>query len=200
VSDRFDPDERVAAEELDRVVDDALAAGPAPGVDPQTSAVLRLLADAHRDDPTAGTAARIGARMRRAEERRWLPGRIAAAVLGAAFLAQGLGNLFAGRWVARHVDVPFDSHAFFEGGIALLALGAILFAAAFARRWLDLAVAAGVPAALALALHGAPEVDEFPAGGVLHLTQGVAALALLVLWWRARRYVLPPRANRGREQ
>jgi MFS family permease len=196
VTERFDSDEQAAAEALDRVVDDTLTARSAPGVDAQTSAVLRLLADAHRDDPTAATAARIGARVRQAEERRWLPGRIAAAVLGSAFLAQALGNLLAGRWVARHVDVAFDSHAFFEGGIALLALGAILLTAAFARRWIDLAVAAGVPAGLALALHGAPEVDEFPAGGILHLTQGVAALALLVLWWRARRYVFPPRAKR----
>jgi hypothetical protein len=200
VTERFDPQEQATAEDLDAAVDEALAGKAVPGLDASTSAALRLLVDAHREDLAPSTAARITATVRGAEARRWLPARIAAAVLGLTFLVQGLGNLLAGRWVARHLDVGFDSHAFFEGGIVFLALAAILLAAALAQRWMESAAVAGALAGLALALHGAPEVDEFPAGGILHLAQGIAALALLVLWWRARRYVLPPLAKRRRGQ
>ena len=100
-------------------------------------------------------------------------------------MAQGISNLLAGDWVARRLDVPFDSHTALEAGILLVALGGVALAGALVRQWLDLAVVAGVPVGLAFAVGGASELAEFPAGGVLHLSQGVAAVALAVLWWRA---------------
>jgi ABC-type amino acid transport system permease subunit len=122
--------------------------------------------------------------------------RVAAATLGLLFVAQGLGSLLAGSWVARNLDVPFDSHAFVEGGTVLVALGIVMLGGALERRWIDLAAIAGIPVGIALAAHGAPELAEFPAGGILHLSQGVAALVLGALWWRTRRYVFAPRAKR----
>jgi len=175
--------------QLDRAVDDALAGGSPD--DP----LVRLLVDAHRSEPPPGLAARVGAAIRRTERRRWLPAQAAAAVLCGTFLVEASGNLFYGRWLARHLDAPFEPHTLFEGGVAFLALAAVLLAGALARRWLDLAVLTGVPAGLALSVHGSSELGEFPSGGVLHLSQGVAALGLALLWWRARRYALRPPAE-----
>jgi hypothetical protein len=177
--------------ELDRAVDDALA-GTSSSDDP----LLRALVDAHRSEPPAPLAARVAAAVRRGERRRWLPAQAAAAVLASTFLIEGMGNLFFGRSVTRHLDAPFDAHTLFEGGVAFLALAAVLIAAAFAKRWLDLAVATGAPVGLALAIHGWSELSEFPGGGVLHLSQGLAAVALAVCWLQASRYVLPPRPKR----
>jgi hypothetical protein len=197
VSERFDRAELAAAQRLNEAVDEALAGRTTPDVDPSTGALVRMLVDAGRAEPPAALAARVASTVRRAERRLWRPAQLAAAALGFAFLFQGIGSLTSGRWVARHLDTPFDAHTFFEGGVVLLALGGVLLAAAVARRWIDLAVAAGVPVGVAFAIHGLPELSEFPAGGALHLTQGVFALALGLLWWRARSYVLAAREERA---
>jgi len=126
----------------------------------------------------------------------WLPIRIAAAALALMFVGQGAGDLLFGSWVARHLHAALDRHLLFEAGVVLIALGAVLLAGAVARRWLDLAVVAGTPVGLAFAIHGWPELSEFPAGGVLHLAQGVVAVTLVLLWWHARRYGLARLAKR----
>jgi hypothetical protein len=185
VTEPFDRDELAAALQLDRAVEDVQAGGAPSGVDAATGAVLDRLVEAHRSEPPPALSARVKAIVRR-ERRRWLHAQAAAAVLAVLLLAQGLSNLLAGDWVARRLDVPFDSHTAFEAGILLVALGGVVLAGAFVRHWLDLAVVAGVPVGLAFAVGGASELAEFPAGGVLHLSQGVAAVALAMLWWRAR--------------
>lgn len=196
MTERFDADELAAALLVDRAADDVLAGDPPADVDPATGAALERLAEAHRPEPPPPLAGRVAAIARRGR-RLWLRARVAAAILGLLFLGQGMGNLLFGDWVARGLEVPFDSHAFVEGGILLLALGGVVLAGALARRCLDLAVAAGAPVGLAFAVHGWSELAEFPAGGVLHVSQGAAAVALAVAWWRARRYVFPSRAKRG---
>jgi hypothetical protein len=185
VTEQFDRDELAAALQLDRAVDDALAGGAPSDVDAATGAVLYRLVEAHRSEPPPALSARVEAIVGR-ERRRWLHAQVAAAVLAVLFLAQGISNLLAGDWVARRLEVPFDSHAAFEAGILLLTLGGVVLAGALVPRWLDLAVLAGAPVGLAFAVHGASELAEFPAGGVLHLSQGVAAITLALLWWRAR--------------
>ena len=177
---------------LDRAIDDALAR--APTVD---DPLLGLLLEAHRSQPPPVVAARVGAEVRRGERRRWLPARLAAAALAATFLVEGFGNLFLGHWVSRNLGIRFEEHALFEGGVLFLSLAMVLFAGAVSRRWLDLGLVAGSPVGLALAVHGASELGEFPGGGLLHLSQGVSAVALALLWWRARRYVPLLRPNKG---
>jgi hypothetical protein len=197
MSERFDPDEIGAALRLDRAADDVLAGRVPRGVDPATGVLFERLARGHAAEPSPALAHRVGTQMRR-ERRRREAVRVAAAALGLLFVVQALGSLLAGSWVARNLDVAFDEHAFVEAGIVLLALGLVMVAGALERRWLDLAVIAGTPVGIAFAAHGASELGEFPAGGVLHLSQGVVALALGVLWWQTRRYVLAPGAKRGR--
>jgi hypothetical protein len=194
MSERFDRDELAAAVRLDRAADDVLAGNAPGGLDPATAALVQRLARGHEAEPPPGLRHRVGSRLRR-EHRHRRAVRVAAAALGLLFVAQGLGSLVAGSWVARNLDVGFDSHAFVEGGIVLLALGVVMVAGALERRWLDLAVLAGAPVGIAFAAHGASELAEFPAGGVLHLSQGVAAVALAALWWRTRRYGFAPRAK-----
>jgi hypothetical protein len=197
MSERFDPDELAAALRLDGAADDVLSGGAPRGLDPATDAVVERLARGHGAEPPPALGHRVGALVRR-ERRHRLAVRVAAATLGLLFVGQGVGSLVAGSWVARNLDVAFDSHAFVEGGIVLLALGMVMVAGALEQRWLDLAVLAGTPVGIAFAAHGSSELAEFPAGGVLHLCQGVAAVVLGSLWWRARRYVLAPGAKRGR--
>lgn len=193
MSERFDADERAAALELDQRVDDALAGRP-----PDT--LLGRLVELHRSEPPQALAARVRSEVRRVTGRRWLAARVAAAVLAAPFLAQGVGSLLWGRWVASNLHVAFDSHVFFESGVLLLALGGVVLAGALRRQWLDLAVVAGASVGLVFGVGGASELREFPAGGLLHLGQGLAAAALVVLWWRARRYGFPPSAKKGHEE
>lgn len=199
MSEQLHPDELAAAERLDRAVDDVLAGRPGTSVDVSTSALLARLVAAHRDDPPPALAARIGAAVRRSRARSWLPARVAAAALGLVLVGQGFGNLVLGHWIARNLHTTYDEHLLFEGGVVLLALGCVVLAGAVDRRLLDLAVVVGAPVGLSFAIHGSSELTEFPAGGVLHLTQGVCALALALLWWRARRYGFGLRAKRGHE-
>jgi hypothetical protein len=174
---------------LDQQIDEALA-GREGG-----DAAVRSLVEMHHDEPPPALVARIGAAVRREERRRWLPVQIAAAWLGLLLFGQGIGNLVSADWVASQLGEPSDSHAYFEGGVVLLVLGGLVLAGALTRRRLGVAVIAGAPVGLAFALNGLGELSEFPAGGLLHVSQGLAAVALAVLWWRARRYVLPRRAK-----
>jgi hypothetical protein len=190
MSESFDPQETNPALELDRAID-ALASGEdAAGLDAETRAVVQALLVARRTAPPASLQRRVRAAVREAaHERAWLPVRLAAAVLGLAFLAQGAGSLLFGSWVAGGLHIAFEPHLLFESGVALLALGGVVLAGAFSRRLLDVALAAGAPVGLVFAVHGLPELVEFPAGGALHLSQGIAALVFAVLWSNARRYV-----------
>jgi MYXO-CTERM domain-containing protein len=178
-----------AARQLDRDIDDALA-GREGG-----DAAVRSLVEMHHDEPPPALVARIGATVRRAERRRWLPVQIAAAWLGLLLVGQGIGNLANPDWVAGQLGEPSDSHAYFEGGVLLLVLGGLVLAGALRRRRLGVAVLAGAPVGLVFALNGLGELSEVPAGGLLHVSQGLAAIALVALWWRARRYVLPRHAK-----
>ena len=168
---------------LDRAVDDALAGAPVE--DP----LVGLLLEMHRSEPPAELETRVGAAVQRGDRRRWLPARAAAALLALTFLTEGFGNLFLGHWVSRHLGIPFEEHTLFEGGVVFLSLAIVLLAGALSPRWLDVGVVSGFPVGFALAVHGIPELGEFPGGGLLHMSQGAAAVALALLWWRARRYV-----------
>src|SRR5215471_16563599 len=190
MTDGFDSSEAGAALQLDRAIESVASGGEAPGVDAQTRALIQALLVTRRTDPAPALRERVRAALREAaHERVWLPARLAAAVLALAFVGQGVGSLLFGRWLATNLHIVFDPHLLFESGVALLALGGVVMAGALTRRLVGVALAAGAPVGLAFAVYGLPELAEFPAGGVLHLSQGVAALALAVLWLRARRYV-----------
>jgi len=190
MTDGFDSSEAGAALQLDRAIESVASGGEAPGVDAQTRALIQALLVTRRTDPAPALREGVRAALRAAaHERVWLPARLAAAVLALAFVGQGVGSLLFGRWVATNLHIVFDPHLLFESGVALLALGGVVMAGALTRRLVGVALAAGAPVGLAFAVHGLPELAEFPAGGALHLSQGVAALALALLWVRARRYV-----------
>jgi hypothetical protein len=193
----FDSHELAAAVRVDRAIDEALAGGSPEGVDPAWATLLGELVAAHRSDPPPGLRTRAAAAVRRARRRLWLPARAAALALGLLFVAQGLGSLLAGPTIARHLHVAFDEHGFFEGGMLLLALGGVVISGALARRFIDVATVAGVPVGVAFAAHGVSEAGTYAAGAALHFAQGAAAIALAVLWWRARRYVLAASAKSG---
>lgn len=190
MTEGFDSREAAAALQLDRAIESVASGDEAPGVDAKTLALIQALLVSGRTDPPPALRERVKAALREAAyERVWLPARLAAALLALAFVGQGAGSLLFGRWVAGNLHIAFEPHLLFESGVALLALGGVVMAGALIRRLVGVALAAGAPVGLAFAAHGLPELAEFPAGGALHLSQGVAALALAVLWLRARRYV-----------
>jgi hypothetical protein len=195
-----DPAEQQAADRLDASIDASIDRGTA--VDPVVAA---LLAERRVDVP-APVLARVGAVVSTARPVRGQSLReqsptaararrhaqIAAAVLGFAFFNHATGQLFLGHWVARQTHGVYDAHSYVEGGVALLALAAVLATAVRRSRWLDVAALAGVPAGLAYAVHGAAEITGLTWGGLLHGSEGLAAVALFLTWWRARRYARPP--------
>jgi hypothetical protein len=198
VTERFDADELAAAARLDRAIDAATAGHPAAEADGATAALVEGLLRLHAVETPPGLPAVVRRRAReRARDRASRPPRMAACALAAAFLVQATGSLLFGPWVAAGLRVPFDGHALFESGVAVLALAGVLLAGALARRWLDVAAAAGVPVGLAFAVHGLPELAVFPAGAALHLAQGAVAVALGALWWRWRRDVSRRWTKRG---
>ncbi|MGH9187261.1 MAG: hypothetical protein ACRD0U_15825 [Acidimicrobiales bacterium] len=190
-ADTFEPEDVAAAERLDRQIEAALSDRPTAPVDQPidlaTVAVVAQLTAGLRAAAPPRIPKSVAATVRRAEFRAWAPVRVAAMALASVLAVEGIGNLVNGEWVARNLEQPYDAHPYFEGGVVLIALGAVLAAGAFRRQWLDPAALAGVPAALVLSVHGLPELAEFPAGGLLHLTQGLAAVLLAAAWWRARR-------------
>lgn len=182
--DSFDERNLAGAEALDAEIDRVLVGRPRSTADP----VITWLTAAVRSDPPAAVATRVEVEHARREQARWRPVQVAAAALAALLLSQGIGNIVNGPWVARGVGEPYSPHTFIEGGFALVAAGIAVAAGVFRRSWLPVSVTAGVPLGVALGVHGLPEVGEFAAGAVLHLSQGAIAVLLGLAWWRARRY------------
>jgi len=193
MADAFDMDEVRAAEALDAEIDRVVGGSARLGTDP----VLTLLAAAIRVDPPAGLARRVRAEHARRERIRWRPVQVAAAVLATLLVSQGVGNLFNGAWIARGIGEDFSPHTMREGGFALIGLGLAVAAGVLRRSWLPVSVVAGVPVGLALGINGTSEIGHFAAGALLHTTEAIAAIALVVTFWRARRYARGPDPEGG---
>jgi hypothetical protein len=188
MADAFDMDEVRAAEALDAEIDRVLGGAARPTTEP----IVALLATAIRVDPPTALGRRIRVEHARRERIRWRPVQVAAAVLATLLVSQGVGNLFNGEWVARGIGEDFSPHTLREGGFALIGLGLAVAAGVFRRSWLPVSVVAGVPVGLALGVNGASEIGHFAAGALLHTTEAIAAIALIVTFWRARRYARGP--------
>lgn len=184
------------ADALDLAIDDALAGRTPKGVDQPEAAVLTRLANVHAVPVPQALEARVREVVTRDPGRRWIPARVAAACLALAFASHSFGGFFLGEWVAEQVGGHYDAHTSVDNGIAYLGLTVLLIAGALRPRWLDLAAVAGAPVGVFLGISGAPELVSAPSAGSLHLIEGVAAVALLALWWRARRYG-PPQSDEG---
>lgn len=175
--------------EIDRWDDDVarlLAGRAARGADPTE----QWLAAAARPSAPAAVLARVERSMARARRRADRPSRavaLAALGLAASFVFQGVGNLVAGQWIADHLGEPYGPHAFWEGGVAMIALGLCAAAGAVSRRWSTASVLTCTPLATAFGLHGLTEVGVFAAGVALHLTEGTLGILLALLWWREHR-------------
>lgn len=191
--ERFEPGDVAAAEALDAEID-AVVAGQVPR---RSDPTLLWLGVALRPPVPAGLHRRVDRFRRQVSDRIWRPARVAAAVLGAILFGHALSNLVNGSWVAESLGEAHSPHAYIEGGLALLGASLATAAGLWRRERLAVSVAAGVPLGLALGVLGAGELDEFAWGAALHLTEAAAAVALLVLWWRARRYTRSARAEEG---
>lgn len=191
MTDVFEPDEVAEAERLDAEISRALAGDLPPGADPIVPWVLAAV----RSDPPPGLGARIEDEHEAQERARWRPVQLVAALFALNLLSHGFGNMFVGDWVARGLGEHYSPHAVREGGIALIAVGLAVGAGWFRRSWLPVSVATGAPLGIVLGIYGAPEVTRFGPGAALHVFQGTLGIALLVLWWRARRYGRAPRAE-----
>ena len=192
-AERFDPEEVRAAEALDAEIDRVLRGSASLATEP----VVALLAAAVRVGPPRGLAARLEAEQAHRERIRWRPVQVAAAALAALLLSQGIGNIANGEWVARGIGEDFSPHTMLEGGFALIGLGLAVAAGVLRRRWLPVSAAAGVPVGVALGINGASEIGHFAAGALLHTSEGLAALALAVTFWRAHRYARGPDPEGG---
>jgi hypothetical protein len=192
MTDAFDPRELIAADRLDLAVDEARAGGVVGG---PGAAVVRTLVAELGAHPPAGLAARVTGDLARARARIWLPARAAALVLAVLLALHASGNLFNGRWIARHVHGAYDPHSYREAAIGLLALAVIALAAARRPRLLGALAAGGLPFGLAFLALGFHEFSTFHQGGLLHLGEGGAGIAVAVLWRLARRYGDDPRSE-----
>jgi hypothetical protein len=180
----FDDVELLAAEAVDVAIDDAL--GGRPGGDPVVSGLVAAFAVAL----PPGLAADIRARAAVEQDRRsrnWLPARLAAAVLAYLYAVSGIVNIFFGHWLARVVKNAYAPHVYREGGLAFLAVSALLAWAVFRPRWLDAAVLVGSPLGVLIAINGAGEIINLRPGAVDHVPELAGALALAFFWWRAKR-------------
>lgn len=171
-----------AAELLDGVIDAALADGRS--ADP---IVYGLVAAFAVDVPVGLTDRVMGRRSRSRRSRAWWPARIAAAVLASTLLGSGFTSIFLGHWLARTVGNPYAPHIYREGGLAFLAIGAVVGWAALRPRWLDAAVVVGTPLGVLLGINGGDEFVHLRAGALDHGPQVLSALALAWFWFRARR-------------
>lgn len=185
---RFDDRQLAAAERLDADLSDLFAGSPPARIDP----TALWLASAMRAEVPRPVGRRIGRITAAMARRAWQPVRVAAVALTAILVVQAVGGLVAGEWVAQNVGEPFGAHAFTEGSLALFAAAIAVLAAAIRPAFAPVSVAVGVPLGLALGARGVPEIAEFGLGAALHLSQGALAVALLVAWYRARRYGLGP--------
>jgi hypothetical protein len=189
----FDLEEVRSAEALDAEIDRVLAGS----VRPPTEPLVALLATGIRVEPPRGLGARVEREHTRRERLRWRPVQVAAAALAALLLSQGVGNLANGEWVARGIGEDFSPHTMREGGFALIGLGLAVAAGVLRRRWLPVSASAGVPVGVALGINGISEIGHFAAGALLHTSEGIAALALAVTFWRAHRYARGPGPEGG---
>lgn len=188
----FDPREVAAAERLDAEISAMLSGKASAGADP----VPLWLATSLRADPPASL--RHAVAPRGAEPRATASARIrgwraavpqwAAAVLCLLFLGHGVGNILFGEWVAENLGEPFNAHAMTEGAWATAAVGLAVGLGALRRRFLPASVGAGVPLGVLLGVNGVHEIGVFTAGAVLHLSEGLVAIVLLVTWLVNRRY------------
>ena len=89
---------------------------------------------------------------------------------------------------ARGLGEAHSVHPYVEGGIALIVLAFVVAAGFLDRRALPISVGGGGAVGIAYGINGLGEIGQFAAGVALHMTELVAAVALVVLWWRARRY------------
>jgi hypothetical protein len=178
-----DPAQIAAAERLDADIDAVLAGRVSPRMEPP----LLWLATAVRPSAPPSLTARVGRSVRAAVARIWRPAQIAAAALASLLAAHALGNFVRGAWVAESLGEAHSPHASIESGLALLAVAVVVAAGLFRSDWLTASVVAGVPLGLVLGIQGVREIGEFAWGAALHLTEAALAIALLVLWWRARR-------------
>lgn len=172
-------------ERWDDEVSAVLAGQGSPASDP----AALWLASAARPAPPERLVARID-RVAGHGRHSARPGRRVAwvaAALAVAFVVQGIGNLVAGDWIAENLGEAHAPHALYEGALALFALGACAAAAVVSRSWSGVSVLVCSPLAIALGLSGVREVGTFAAGAVLHLTEGVLGLLLIIAWWRDRR-------------
>lgn len=130
--------------------------------------------------------------------RNWLPARVAAATLAWFYFASGMTNIFLGHWLARAVHNAYAPHVYREGGLAFLAVAALVGWAALRPRWLDAAVAVGSPLGVLVAINGAGEIAHLRVGALDHVPELAGALALAFFWWRARRrYQTPGSSEEG---
>lgn len=173
-----------AADALDREISAVLRGEAGRQADP----VVLWLAATARPNPPLRLAGRVLGAVEVQEARRWRPAQLVAALLASVMISNGLGNIVNHDWVAENIGEAPSPHAFIEGGFALLAVAVVLSLAVFRYRALPYAVAAGGPLGIVYGIRGVGEIGQFAAGAVLHIGQGVLAVALLVLWWRARRY------------
>ena len=165
-------------EELEHEISQALAGKSA---DP----ALTWLASEFRTEPPARLRRRI---TRMVWLRRWSAAQWAAAVLGVVLFWHGLSSIALGPWIAQNIGEPYAPHATLEGGLAAIAVGTVAIACLLRREWLPVTLLAAVPLGLAYGVHGIGEVTVFAWGAVFHLTEGIAAIAVLYFWWRTSRY------------
>jgi len=191
----FDPAELAAAETLDAAIEAALVGGRSD--DPVIAGLLQTLAV----DPPTRLASQVRRRIEAERDRRgpaWWPARMAAAVFAAFLLASGVTPIFFGHWLARTVGNPYAPHVYREGGLAFIAVSAVMAGAALRPRWLDLAVVIGSPLGVLLGINGAGEVIHLRAGALDHVPETLSALALAYFWWQAKtRY---PTGRSGEEE
>lgn len=179
---RNEPDDaQAAADALDAEI---VALHRGARVDPE----LQWLANAFDVEPSAALYRRVDAAMARRRARWWLAARLAAVVLGILIVWQGLSILILGQWISRNLGEPYAEHMAIEGAFAFIAAGLAVMASALQRRWLPLGIVAGVPLGFMLGVHGIPEVQVFAWGAVFHISEGVAAIVLLVTFLVAWRY------------
>lgn len=156
--------------------------------------VAEWLEVAARPTPPPGLLARIDdvvaaapAARRAVSDRPARPVALVGLALAAAFLVQGVGNVVTGEWIAEGLGEPHAPHAYFEGALAMVAAAVCAAAAAVRRAWAGLSVLTCTPLAVSLGIGGVGEIGRFAAGVVLHLTEGVLGLALVLAWWWSRR-------------
>jgi hypothetical protein len=178
-----------------------LASAARPTPPPSLAARLAGIVEASIAAPAeARVEARVETRTtRRASPRDARPRlalRLVAAALALAFASQGVGSILFGDWVGDNLG-EHSPHAMYELGLALMAAGVCVGAAALHRAWAPVAVTAGAPLGLGLGIHGLGEIGTFAAGAVLHSLEGLLALALVAAWWADRRYTRRSRREGG---